>query len=154
MNSLYHIGILVADIDAAIEQYSKIYDESFRAPIEVTAGRFVQRDGSDAPLTCRLSYSTRGPMYVELIEAQGEGLWSAASIGGVHHVGMWSEDPEAQAKQLVADGGGWEASMYLAPEMIGMVFVRHRGVLIELVTDKLRASLIEWTEGRAAHVMP
>jgi hypothetical protein len=153
MNGLYHIGILVSDIDAAIEQYSKIYGVSFRAPIDVTACRVVQRNGSDAPFTCRLSYSTRGPMYVELVEAQGDGLWSVANIGGIHHVGMWSADPKAQAEKLVADGSTWEASMYLDAETIGIVFVRHQGALIEVVTDKLRAPLLEWMEGRAAHVM-
>jgi len=154
INSLYHIGILVPDIDAAIERYGEIYGVTFRPPIEVTSCRVVQRNGSDAPFTCRLSYSTRGPMYVELVEAQGDGLWSAANIGGIHHIGMWSEDPKAQAEQLVADGSTWEASMYLDTETIGIIFVRHQGALIELVTGKLRAPLIEWTEGRAAHVMP
>src|SRR5277367_4842342 len=107
MNSLYHIGILVQNIDAVIEDYAKIYGVAFRAPIEVTSCRVLQRNGSDAPFTCRLTYSTEGPMYVELVEAQGDGLWSACHIGGIHHVGMWSADPVAHARQLVADGCTW-----------------------------------------------
>jgi len=153
INSLYHIGILVPDIDAAIERYGEIYGVTFRPPIEVTSCRVVQRNGSDAPFTCRLSYSTRGPMYVELVEAQGDGLWSAANIGGIHHIGMWSEDPRHRPSNSPQTG------LLGSVDVFGhrddrIIFVRHQGALIELVTGKLRAPLIEWTEGRAAHVMP
>jgi Glyoxalase/Bleomycin resistance protein/Dioxygenase superfamily len=152
MRQLYHIGILVPDLDAAVDHYAALYGTRFRPPIEVTAGRVTQKNGSDAAFTCRLTYSA-GPMHVELLQATGDGLWSPQNVGGIHHVGMWSEDPVADSKALLAAGAVWEASMYLAPEMVGVVFVRHRGVLVELVTEQLRTPLLDWIEGRRAHVM-
>jgi Glyoxalase/Bleomycin resistance protein/Dioxygenase superfamily len=152
MKQLYHIGILVDDVDAAVDQYGALYGTRFPPPIDLTAARVTQRNGSDAPFTCRLTYST-GPMHVELLQASGDGLWSPQNVGGIHHVGMWSADPVADSNALLTAGAIWEASMYLAPELIGVVFVRHRGILIEFVTDQLRTALLDWIEGRRPHVM-
>ncbi|SRR6266404_6339674 len=153
MRELYHIGILVPNLDAVVDHYAKLYGVGFRPPIEVPSCRVVQRTCPDAPLTCRLTYSIQGPMYVELLEAQGEGLWSPRNVGGVHHVGMWSTDPVTESQSLMAAGADWAATMYLDAETVGIVFVRHQGVLIELVTDKLRPPLLDWIEGRTQHVI-
>jgi len=153
MNELYHVGILVPDLDSAVDHYENLYGVKFRPPINVTSCRVVQRSCPDAPLTCRLTYSTQGPMYVELLEAQGDGLWSLRNIGGIHHIGRWSADPVCESKRLLAAGATWEATMYLDAETVGIVFVRYQGVLMELVIDALRAPLLEWMEGRAEHVM-
>jgi Glyoxalase/Bleomycin resistance protein/Dioxygenase superfamily len=138
MNAFYHAAVLVTDLEEAIEHFRHLYGLTFPAPVEITA-RARQRGGSDASMPCRLTYSMDGPMHVELFEAHGDGLWSVANASAIHHIGMWSTDPQARADQMLAQGCEWEASLYFDSATAGIIFVRDRAILVELVGESLRA---------------
>jgi hypothetical protein len=139
MTAFYHAAVLVTDLDEAVKHFSDLYGLTFPAPIEITA-RASQRGGSDASLPCRLTYSLEGPMHLELFEAHGDGLWSEANVSAIHHIGMWCPDPQARADQMLALGCEWEASLYFDSATAGIIFVRDRGILMELVSESLRSA--------------
>ena len=150
MSAFYHAAVLVTDMDEAIERFGTLYGLTFPDPIEITA-RARQRNGSDSSMPCRLTYSREGPMHLELFEAHGDGLWSEANSQTIHHIGMWCADPQARADQMLALGSVWEASLYFDSATAGIIFVRDRGILVELVSEALRApweALVGGSPGR------
>jgi hypothetical protein len=85
----YHIGILVKDIDEAIERFSRVFQIAFNPPASMTRG--MTWHGHPIEETMRVSYSTTEP-FVELIECAGSGYFSCEQGEGVHHVGIWSPE--------------------------------------------------------------
>jgi len=87
----YHVGILVADIDAAITKFSDKLDLSF-APIQEM--EVPMHGGIEGLVKMKATYSTEGPMYIELVQGsdEDEGIFSLKNGEGLHHVGMWSGD--------------------------------------------------------------
>ena len=64
--ALYHVGLVVPDIEAAVEQYSELFGLRFaslrRTALEVRVDDVVQTP------ELIVSYSMDGPPYIELIE--------------------------------------------------------------------------------------
>jgi hypothetical protein len=98
----FHVAILVEDIDAAIVDFSRTLGLTFHPPIRAEFSRLEDPDAHAS--FCRCTYSQDGPPHVELIEANGDGLFSIKHGEGVHHLGFWSDDPEGRCSFL-ADAG-------------------------------------------------
>lgn len=129
---LHHVGIVVSDLDAAMDQYAVL---GFRDP-----ERFVmESQGIEA-----VTYKT-GSGYIELIcptDPEGAIARFLAKRGNtVHHIAMRVDDLEGALAQLAASGvrlidatprtgaHGWRIA-FIHPESCG-------GVLIELVDDRI-----------------
>ena len=68
----FHVGILVPDLDVAIERFSDVLGVSFADRVHQDT-EYFEDGGVMQPLTLHITYSTDGPPYYELIEAQGDG---------------------------------------------------------------------------------
>ncbi|MGH7897958.1 MAG: hypothetical protein ACREQQ_08390 [Candidatus Binatia bacterium] len=77
----FHVGILVANLDEAIERFSLAFGLTF-APIGEM--RSELHGAFETACVVRATYSREGPPYIELIEGQGDGLFSLARGEGVH----------------------------------------------------------------------
>jgi hypothetical protein len=113
---LYHLGIVVTDVSAAMEEYRDL--------LGLTWGRMqyvhpVNPD--DAERKADFVFSLGGPPYYELVRARPETVWSTP---GLHHLGVWCDDLTADAEHLLAAGWQWEQGKY---------FLSPTGVRHELV---------------------
>jgi catechol 2,3-dioxygenase-like lactoylglutathione lyase family enzyme len=98
----FHVAILVADIDQAIGDFSRALGLTFHPPIRAEFSRL--EDPEPHPSFCRCTYSQDGPPHIELIEANGDGLFSIRGGEGVHHIGFWEADIEGKCSFLAGAG--------------------------------------------------
>lgn len=104
----YHLGIVVRDIDAAMDRYRRMLGvdlwrahELHRSPPpwndQYTDARLKIAFGRGAGLTFELIQVLEGRnQHSEFLEAHGE---------GVQHIGFWSENVRASVAAAVAEGG-------------------------------------------------
>jgi hypothetical protein len=121
---LYHVGVLVEDLDAAIVRFGELIGVTFKEPISLRFDDIIE-DGEHVDRELRLVYSVEGPPFLELIEAQDDGVWGRQHGEGLHHIGVWQETREARIAELAAIGAepqvivhhlGETLAVYLSPE--------------------------------------
>lgn len=118
------IGIVVHDIDAAVERYSKVFGMD-KPPVIVTdtvdKARTEYR-GRSTPGQCKLAFFKMGQVEIELIQPfGGPSAWQEvldAKGEGVHHIAFWVPDTDGAVKHLDEHGipsiqhGYFEGGMY------------------------------------------
>ncbi|PWI10419.1 hypothetical protein DIZ27_12525 [Streptomyces sp. NWU339] len=150
----YHAGIIVRDISRAIDDLSTRLGYTFNAPTTIVIPKVEDRvAGSTGAVELVATYSREGPFRLEVIQGQGEGVYSAR-LSGLHHLGVWESDPEARLRQLEADGEQVDAVIRRADGTISAFYAsapRLGGTRIEYVNDDRRPQLEEWF---ATGIMP
>jgi hypothetical protein len=142
---IFHTGVLVPDIDAAVELSARSAAARWCSIREVDQPMWVPgRPPTTVPL--RITFSAAGPHRIELIEGSPGSLWDGEAAPGVHHVGMWVDDLAAATGEMV--NGGWELVGAHKPPESGYGFATYlRGAgleLVELVTTRLKPILESW----------
>lgn len=99
---VFHVGIVVSDLAAAIEQYGALLDVTFTEPMDLPFPVIHTPDG-DLPLTMRCAYSTR-PLNVELVQAAPGTLWDVDHPMQGRHLGVWADDVAVHSQRLSAAG--------------------------------------------------
>jgi catechol 2,3-dioxygenase-like lactoylglutathione lyase family enzyme len=146
----FHIAILVTNLDEAITRYSSVLGVEFVEPTLSTA-RFWERGREERILEARLSYSMQqeGP-YIELVEAQGDGLFDPARGEGIHHVGIWESDCEARVKEMKSKGVDLLAAQYTPEGKIIVAYFEPKdmnGVMLEIVDSGRKDMMERWLSG-------
>jgi hypothetical protein len=145
-----HFGILVEDIDTAIEQYSNLAALPFCEPIEASFAHVDHGTHVEEPAIVRLTYSMGGPAYIELIEASGDGVWSPRHGYGFHHFGGYRADIEAAHQAAIARGAEPEC-VVRSPDGAHMLTYFAPGSLIdariELLTEGMLPAWETWVGG-------
>jgi hypothetical protein len=72
---LYHVGLTVADLDAAMSQYAEAFGFTWRSVHESTMDVLVEGRARRAQLA--VTYSVQGPPYLELIQERHGSVWGA-----------------------------------------------------------------------------
>jgi hypothetical protein len=144
----FHVGIVVEDLDAALDDLSTLFGYEWCPKLEVSTP--VALPDGESTLDLVFTYSTAAPR-LEVIQSIPGTLWMPAPASGIHHVGYWSDDVAADAAALTARG-------YLA-EAAGVrpdgapVWAYHRsptGPRIELVSRDIAGGLEQyWASGPA-----
>jgi catechol 2,3-dioxygenase-like lactoylglutathione lyase family enzyme len=141
--TFYHVGIVTADIEDAVEKYSNVFDLTF-APILTSEG--VRFTGAyEAEHDIRWVFSIDGPPYIEFVEGQGDGFLSAAGGDRIHHIGRWaSKDQIAAVKSRVGevitiDRPGLDGNnvWFADPSLF-------RGIWIEMIDDGTQGEFEAW----------
>jgi catechol 2,3-dioxygenase-like lactoylglutathione lyase family enzyme len=102
-SKVFHVGILVKDIEAAIEDFHELLGYTFETPIaRRTFGAELLGETTDFDI--RFVYSNEGPPYLELIEAHEDGVWGIQQGEGLHHIGAWPDDIDEQTQEFVDAG--------------------------------------------------
>ncbi|MFD4957850.1 VOC family protein [Microbacterium sp. NPDC058389] len=105
--NIEHIGILVENLEEAIERWSAALGYQFSPVARYRTQRWVDSsDRSPHFHDARISFSLQGPPRIELMEVSGNGTHSAAQLG-IHHFGFPGHaDPlaSAAASGLAVDG--------------------------------------------------
>src|SRR5690348_11675841 len=92
---MYHVGIVVRDLDEAMARLTQPIGATWGPIVENEAMHLRDADGTDLTVRSRLCYSTEAP-YLELIEEQPGTPWVCNEFSNLHHIGFFSDD-------LVAD---------------------------------------------------
>lgn len=122
---LFHTGIVVADLDAAIRDLTTIGGYRWTTPMTNTV---TVRIGSEVrDVEFRMSYSVQAP-HLELVQEIPGTLWTPAPGTAAHHLGYFVDDVAQTSRQLEAAGFAFEAGTE--------VFAYHNnplGLRVELV---------------------
>ena len=101
--SIWHIGIAVADLESGKHEFGKVFGLIWR-PTRVRRLTLTDEDGVEHAVECRVTFSEGGPFAVELWEGIPGTPLAAPVGGGVHHIGYWVDDPSAEDMRLAALG--------------------------------------------------
>jgi catechol 2,3-dioxygenase-like lactoylglutathione lyase family enzyme len=146
ITNLFHYGVLVTNLDEAIDRFGEVMGMTFNSPSDIHLQRLVET--TEHPLNFRATYSKQGPPYMELIEATGEGLYAPGQGEGLHHLGLWDpslalnkadylekKNLEVDAEILLPDGSTF--AWYAKPKGA-------HGVRFEFIDEAARVDLEGW----------
>ncbi|MCV7029525.1 VOC family protein [Mycobacterium sherrisii] len=146
---LYHTGIVVSDLDAAMARltalagYRWITPLRYTLPFRTTAGI---RD-----LTSTIVYSVQGP-HLELIQEVPGTPWTVPPGNAVHHVGYFTDNLADTARQLEANGFTFEMTGEVDGAEFGMFayYIDPDGARIEIVDRAVFPDFTAFVESMAA----
>ena len=146
---LYHIGLIVPDLGAAMGQYTATFGFSWATVHESTPEVIV--DGERRQAQIAVTYSMQGPPYLELVQERRGSIWGADGLA-LTHVGFWAEDLSAGRRAL--DESGLVARVRDADrDGRPARFSYHPfagGLWIELVHTSFKEQLADWIAGTLA----
>jgi catechol 2,3-dioxygenase-like lactoylglutathione lyase family enzyme len=145
-SALYHVGYVVADIEAAMAQFSDAIGA--RWVDHTVHARYLDENNQQVDTDLHTSFSLDGPVHIELIEAAPGTIWDLGTGAAIHHVGLWTDDVAAEAQRLIDSGmpviaGGLDNDDPLVPGF----FSYHRnpqGGNLELVHIDKQHVMHEW----------
>lgn len=147
--NLFHIGVLVRDMDEAAGRFSKALGLTFKEPAIAHVDTFEQPSGT-TPLDLRITWSIQGPPYLELLESQDkEGLYGYHQEG-LHHIGLWEPDPERLLEKLLGLGLRSEATQWTAEGRILATYTAPEemyGTRLEVIDAARRPGMESWLAG-------
>ena len=138
--AVYHFGLVVPDLAAAVEQYSSALGFSFAKARKIPLPVLV--DGRQRSVELLATYSTGGPPHLELIEELSGSTWAADALG-MNHMGFWAKDMAAAMARLEAHGMPCRVRGTATPPRMSY-HQAGSGVWIELVDHLVRDSLDAW----------
>jgi hypothetical protein len=141
----FHVAVLVEGLETAMADFGAALGLTFHDPITAEFGRLEDPDPHESFVRC--TYSREGPPYIELLEANGDGIFSLKHGEGVHHVGLWHPDVTGACEALSNRGVGTEARV-ISPD--GELFVffndpsKLHGTRFEFLDDVAQESTEHW----------
>jgi catechol 2,3-dioxygenase-like lactoylglutathione lyase family enzyme len=137
----FHVGIVVADVEAAQRHLTELLGVGW-TPIDDSL--CPVDDGVERRLVpLRATYSTAAP-YLELIEEVPGTVWVTNEYSNLHHLGFWSTDLGADVARFEARGCPLAMAGYTPRRPPPAVYAYHDdpiGVRLELVTERWRPVL-------------
>lgn len=126
--SFFHVGMVVPDLDQAVARYSEVLGVEFTEPHVFDVPRL--EDPYPHPFKLTAVFSRTEPPYYELIQAEGEGIVSAAQAGKILYYGVWETDMDRRLERLRASNVGIDAvfrpgpgatpfALITAPDLLG-----------------------------------
>ena len=103
MESIWHIGIAVPDLDQGKKELGEVFGLRWR-PARVRRLTLTDAAGQTYEVECHVVFSLGGPFAVEVWQAIPGTPLDMPEGGGVHHIGYWVDDLAAEAKRLDALG--------------------------------------------------
>jgi hypothetical protein len=140
---LYHVGIVVDDLDAALRSLTAV--GGYRWCDQYEGDQVVETRDGELTIPLRFAYSMSEPR-LEILQSVPDTLWVPAS-SGIHHLGYWSDDVDADLAALVGAGLEVEAR---APLPDGSTLWAYCGApsgpRTELVSAMIRPVMEQWFE--------
>ena len=140
---LYHTGLVVDDFDGTMAWFTETagyeWCDSYAGDIPVVA------DDSETTIPLRLVYSKSEPR-LELLQTIPGTIWVPAD-SGVHHLGYWSDDVDADVATLTAGGMSVEVRAPLPDGSSMWAYCKgSSGPRIEFVSRSLEPALRQMFE--------
>lgn len=103
IKSVDHISYAVKDIDKTVEAWSRLYG--------IGPWTYQENGGIDVkgrPWKVRMAFAYIGPVQIELVQCTEGRIFQSRFLDtwgeGVHHIGFYVDDVDAEVKNLVARG--------------------------------------------------
>lgn len=144
---LYHAGIVVDDFDEALARFSATHGYRWCEPVAID--QFITTPAGEQTVPMRIVYSVDEPR-IEILQSIPGTIWTPAD-SGIHHLGYWSDDVEADVASLVATGMELEATTPLDDGSPLFAYCHGPGrTRIELVNRVMEPMISEWFSQPAA----
>jgi len=138
----FHVGIVVDDLEAAIAELTAVAGYSWGMPVDVE--QQVDLAHGTVAVHFQFRYSVEEPR-LEVIQAQPGTIWTSSG-SGLHHLGFWSDDLEADGAALEASGYELEAAGGVDARPTWTYHRRPTGPRIELISREIAAMMsVLWT---------
>jgi methylmalonyl-CoA/ethylmalonyl-CoA epimerase len=138
---VFHVGLIVEDLDGAVAQYSAALGYQFAERREIRVPLFL--DGTRRTAEVTATYSLDGPPHLELIAMQSGRISDAAAVGLHNHVGVWSPDVPGAMTRLEQAGMPGRVHDRRSPTQVSY-HQTASGVWIELVDLSMRQMIDDW----------
>lgn len=145
----FHVGFIVEDLDEAMERFGDIFRVTWTDRTTANAD-FWEKDRGTNPIALEVVYSNQGPPHIELLQAQGTGLYRPELGEGFHHIGLWEPDCEARQDELESKGLARLGTQYTAQKEIIVSYFDPstlHGVMLEIVDEGRRPMMEKWFAG-------
>ena len=145
---VFKAGFVVVDLETAMRDFSAWLGIEW-TPVQQAPLTLAFPTGREE-VSLRFTFSTRGPVLLELLEAQPSGYYAAPDGPFLHHVGRWVDDLAAASGRLEAAGLPREAAGVDAEGNTPALFAfhaGHHGLRVELVDNASRESFEGWLAG-------
>jgi len=148
----FHVGILVADLAAALPRLGTALGVEFRAPAELPfVHRVTDQDPNAHSGVSRVSFSRQGPPYIEVLEADESRYKGLHQGERIHHIGLWVPNAEAELGRLTEVGIESDVELRSDNGERVLAWLNHpgslHGVRIEYVDETLRPTFEAWIGG-------
>lgn len=141
---LYHTGIVVDDFDPALDQLTASGGHRFAEPMNSSVR--LRTPSGETTVDLLVTYSCGPGPLVEVIKAVPGTHWQAVTGSGLHHLGYWVDDIEAESAALSAAGIPLEAAGLGPDDQVMYVYhYNEGGVRIELVDRSIKPMMDQWT---------
>src|SRR2546423_11901540 len=90
LGQLYHVGIVVPDVEAAQAHLTDLLGITWGPVLETEVLEVRDGDGTDLVVPNKLSYSTEPP-YIELVLEVPGSVWECNEHSNLHHIGVWTD---------------------------------------------------------------
>jgi catechol 2,3-dioxygenase-like lactoylglutathione lyase family enzyme len=146
---LYHTGIIVPDLDAAMARLSALAGYRWITPLSYTLP-FRTATGT-RELTSTIVYSVQSP-HVELLQEVPGSPWTAAPGNSVHHLGYFTDDLVDTAELLESNGFTFEMTADVPGQDLALFayYVDPFGTRIEIVDRALFPDFSAFVQSMAA----
>jgi hypothetical protein len=148
--NFFHVGILVPELNVALEQF-QVTGIKFTPPTVAHCDHYMYM-GKTGTLDLRIAFSIAESPYIELMEAQPDGLYGPEAGYGHHHIGLWESNCENRVAYLQSNGFLLEAAQYDDGQNLSVAYLSGSampGVRYELVSLLRRPALENWIAGGA-----
>ena len=138
---LYHAGIVVDDFDQALARFSVTHGYRWCEPVAID--QLIITPSGEQTVPMRIVYSVDEPR-IEILQTIPGTIWTPAD-SGIHHLGYWSDDVDADVVSLLATGMELEATTPLDDESPLFAYCHAPGrTRIELVNRVMEPMMSEW----------
>jgi catechol 2,3-dioxygenase-like lactoylglutathione lyase family enzyme len=105
-DDLYHTGIVVSDLDAAMAKLTRISGHQWTTPLSLTLP--VETEAGQQDVDFRATYSLQAP-HVELVQEIPGTIWTSVPGNAAHHLGFFVDDLAKKSSELAEAGFAREA---------------------------------------------
>ena len=96
----FHVGLVVENVETSMDELTRALGVSWGRIQRKTLT--MESTRGTAPVSVCYAYSVDGPPYLELIERRDGSVFDTV---GLHHIGVWTDDPASESARL--DDMGW-----------------------------------------------
>jgi catechol 2,3-dioxygenase-like lactoylglutathione lyase family enzyme len=140
---LYHTGIVVDDLDATLDWFTRVAGYQWTDVVEVDQVAHTPQGRVTVPM--RMAYSGTVPR-VEILQTVPGTIWVPAD-SGLHHLGYWSDDVESDLATLEASGMRYEVKAFNPDGSGTLLWAYSKGRTaprIELVSRAMEPFIAYW----------